>query len=87
MTNQFTVCVANIQTVTDFGRTRIRTLINSPYTLAYKKLPAAAQGGNRTRLYRLDQILVRLRNHKNVTEEMINTLITVNATFRNKETT
>lgn len=85
MTNQFSVGVGNIQAVTGWGRTRVRTLIKRPYPLTYDKLPSAAKGGNRTRLYRLDELLVRLRCHKDATEEMISNLIRADAIFRNKE--
>ena len=85
MTNQFTVGMGNIQAVTCWGRTRVRTLINRPYPLSYEKRPSTPKGGNRTRLYHLDELLVRLRCHQYATEEMISNLIRADAIFRNKE--
>lgn len=85
MTNQFTVAVGDIQTAFGWGRTRVRTLVNRPYTLTYQKRPSAPRGGNRVRLYRLDELLVRLRRHKDASEEMLIKLITADAVNRNKE--
>ena len=85
MTNHFSVSVVDLQAVTGFGRARVRTLINRPYPLSYEKQPSAPNGGNRTRLYRIDELLARLREHKAATEEMISNLITADTKFRNKE--
>jgi len=86
MTDRFTVAVGDIQAATGWGRTRVRTLIRRPYLLAYKKHQPSPKGGNRTRLYRLDELLVRLRSHQDATEEMVSNLITTDATSRQKET-
>jgi hypothetical protein len=85
MTSNFNVGVGEIQAALGWGRTRVRTLINRPYSLTYQKRPSAPKGGNRARLYRLDELLVRLRNHKHATGEMISDLITADAINRNKE--
>lgn len=85
MTNHFTVSVVDLQAVTGFGRARVRTLVNRPYPLSYEKRHSAPKGGNRTRLYRLDEVMVRLRDHKHATGEMISHLITADAINRNKE--
>lgn len=85
MTSQFTVGVGDIQAATGWGRTRVRTLISRPYPLTFKKQQPSAKGGNRTRLYRLDELLVRLRNHGNASEPMISNLIAADAAYRQKE--
>lgn len=85
MSNKFTLGVGEIQTALGWGRTRVRTLVNRPYALTYQKRPPAPKGGNRVRLYRLDELLVRLREHKAATEEMLITLIMADAVNRNKE--
>ena len=86
MTSQFTVGVGDIQVATGWGRTRVRSLIRRPYPLAYKKLPSSSKGGNRTRLYRLDELLVRLSNHRDASEQMLSNLIAADAAYRQKET-
>lgn len=85
MSNQFTVGVGDIQTALGWGRSRVRTLVNHPYSLTYQKRPSAPKGGNRVRLYRLDELLARLRGHKDAADEMISDLITADAINRNKE--
>lgn len=85
MPNQFTVGVGDIQAALGWGRTRVRTLVNRPYSLTYQKRLSAPKGGNRVREYRLDELLVRLRRHKDASEDMLIKLITADAVNRNKE--
>jgi hypothetical protein len=85
MSNKFTLGVGEIQTALGWGRTRVRTLANRPYALTYQKRASAPKGGNRVRLYRLDEIVARLRVHKHASEKMISNLIAINAVNRNKE--
>jgi len=84
MKSEFTLSVCDIQNSTKFGRTRVRTIIKKPYPLSFEKSPSKSQGGNRARLYRLDKILARLREHKAGDEEMTINLLKSDATFRNK---
>jgi len=49
----------------------VRQLLNRPYPLPYAKEAPGLKGGNRARVYRLDEVLTRLRLRNNFDEKMM----------------
>ena len=59
-----------------------RQLTSRPYPLPYIKKPSGPRGGNRVRLYRLDEILTRLRVHTGFSEEIAVKILAASAAKR-----
>lgn len=61
--------VDDLRRGTGWGSYRIRSMLKVPYPLAYQQAPTGPQGGTKTRLYRLDDVLVRCRLKPSFTPE------------------
>ena len=79
---QFTLGASDIGAATGWGAHRIRTILNTPYPLSFAKAPAASRGGNRTRLYRLSNVLERCWTVPSFTQGMALNLIQADQRIR-----
>ena len=82
---QFTLGASDVRAACSWGAHRTRRLLSD---LSYVKAPASPNGGNRTRLYRLSDVLERCWRIPSFTEDMARNLIQPDQKIRsnNKET-
>ena len=69
------VTLSAIRAATRMGQKTVSNLVNRPYPLQFTLAKTGPQGGNPTRLYRVVDLIPRLRSMRRITESMIATLL------------
>lgn len=82
MTDDFSLARGDISKATGLGYRSIKRLITTPYPVFSQKDPAGLRGGGRIERFRLSDVLPRLREHYDYTDEMGQTLIKIDQTYR-----
>ena len=79
---QFTLGASDVRAACSWGAHRTRTVLSG---LSYVKAPASPNGGNRTRLHRLSDILERCWPVASFSDDMAQKLIQADQHIRSKD--